>query len=46
VQLQNALRKRAEFETWELALIDGWDKRSVADIFVEVDRPLFTFTYT
>lgn len=46
VQLQNALRKRAEFEAWELALIDGWDKRSVSDIFVEVDRPLFTFTYT
>ncbi len=46
VQLQNALRKRSEFDAWELAIIDGWDKRNVADIFVEVDRPLFTFTFT
>ncbi|HKR00101.1 MAG TPA: hypothetical protein VJT09_05480, partial [Pyrinomonadaceae bacterium] len=46
IQLQNALRKRSEFEAWELALLDGWDKRSVADIIVEVDRPLFTFTFT
>lgn len=46
VQLQNALRKRSEFEAWEMAIIDHWEKRSVADIFIEVDRPLFTFTYT
>ncbi len=46
VQLQNALRKRSEFEAWEMAIIDGWDKRQVADIIVEVDRPLFTFTFT
>src|SRR5215213_3898715 len=46
VQLQNALRKRSEFEAWEMAIIDGWDKRQVADIIVSVDRPIFTFTFT
>lgn len=46
IQLQNALRKRSEFEAWELAIIDGWEKRNIADIIVEVDRPLFTFTFT
>jgi hypothetical protein len=46
IQLQNALRKRAEFEAWELAIIDSWEKRNVADIVIEVDRPLFTFTFT
>lgn len=46
IQLQNALRKRAEFEVWELAIIDDYNKRNVADIIVEVDRPLFTFTFT
>ena len=46
VQLQNALRKRSEFEAWEMAMVDGWDKRNIADIIVEVDRPLFTFTFT
>ena len=46
VQLQNALRKRSEFEVWEMAIIDGWDKRNIADMIVEVDRPLFTFTFT
>jgi hypothetical protein len=45
IQLQNALRKRSEFDAWELALIDSWDKRNIADIIVEVDRPLFTFTF-
>lgn len=45
-QLQNALRKRSEFEVWELAILDDYNKRSVADIIVEVDRPLFTFTFT
>jgi hypothetical protein len=46
IQLQNALRKRSEFEAWELAIIDSYDKRNVADIVVNVDRPLFTFTFT
>ena len=46
VQLQNALRKREETETWQLAMVDGWEKRNVADILIEVDRPLFTFTFT
>jgi hypothetical protein len=46
IQLQNALRKRSEVETWGMAIVDGWDKRNVADIIIEVDRPLFTFTFT
>jgi hypothetical protein len=46
VQLQNALRKRNEVDAWQLAMVDGWDKRSVADIVIEIDRPLFTWTFT
>jgi hypothetical protein len=46
VQLQNALRKRNEIEAWQLAMVDGWDKRDVADIVIEIDRPLFTWTFT
>jgi hypothetical protein len=46
VQLQNALRKRSEFEAWEMAIIDGWGKRDIADVIIEVDRPLFTFHFT
>jgi hypothetical protein len=46
VQLQNALLKRPEFEAWEMSVIDGWSNRQVADIIVEIDRPLFTFTFT
>lgn len=46
IQLQNALRKREEFDAWQMAIIDSWDKRNVADIFIEIDRPLFTYTFT
>jgi hypothetical protein len=46
VQLQNALRKRAEFDVWEMAILDGWKNREVADITIEIDRPIFTFTFT
>jgi hypothetical protein len=46
VQLQNALRKRSEIEAWQIAMIDGWDSRNVADTEIEIDRPLFTFTFT
>lgn len=45
VQLQNALRKREEFETWQLALLDGWGKHDIADVVIEVDRPLFTYDF-
>ena len=27
-------------------MIDGWDKRANADTEIEIDRPLFTFTFT
>lgn len=46
VQLQNALRKRAEFDTWGMAIMDDYQKRTVADIQIEIDRPLFTYTFT
>jgi hypothetical protein len=46
VQLQNALRKREEMDAWQLAIVDGWEKRNVADVLIEVDRPLFTYTFT
>jgi hypothetical protein len=46
VQLQNALRKRDEVDAWQLMIIDAWDKRDLADLFIEVDRPLFTYTFT
>lgn len=46
IQLQNALRQRTEFEAWQLAIVDGYDKRNIADIIIEVDRPLFTYTFT
>ena len=40
------MRKRSEFEAWEMTIIDDWDKRKVADIIIDIDRPLFTFTFT
>jgi len=46
VQLQNALRKREEFDRWHMAIVDGGAKSEVADIVIEVDRPLFTYTFT
>lgn len=44
--LQNALRKRKEFDTWQLVIVDGYDKRNVADLVIDIDRPLFTYTFT
>jgi hypothetical protein len=46
VQLENALRKRTEIDAWQVAMIDEWQKRDVADTHIEIDRPFFTFTYT
>lgn len=46
IQLQNALRKRQEFDDWQMAIIDAWDKRGVADVLIDIDRPLFTYTFT
>ena len=46
VQLQNALSKRVEFDAWQMAVVDGWEKRNVADILVEVDRPILTYSFT
>jgi len=46
VQLENALRKHNEIDGWQIAMVDGWEKRDVADTVIEIDRPFFTFTYT
>lgn len=46
VLLQNALRKRAEFDTWQMAIVDGARAHEVTDIFITIDRPLFTYTFT
>jgi len=46
VQLQNALRKHQEIDTWQIAMVDGWDKRNIADVLIDIDRPLFTYTFT
>ncbi|MGH9944575.1 MAG: S1C family serine protease [Pyrinomonadaceae bacterium] len=46
VQLQNELRKKPEFAAWQLTIIDGWQGRDAADVEIEVDRPLFTYTFT
>ena len=45
IQLQNELLKNKDFQAWNLAILD-WRKGDVADIIIEVDRPLFTFTFT
>ena len=46
VQLQNELRKRADFTAWGMAIVDDWEGRKLADIEIEIDRPLFTYTFT
>ena len=46
VQLQNALGKRQEMRAWQIGIIDGGASRDNADIFIEIDRPLFTYTFT
>ncbi|MEN3326662.1 MAG: hypothetical protein V7638_1469 [Acidobacteriota bacterium] len=45
-QLQNELRKRPEFETWQMAIVDGLRKENIADIVIDIDRPLFTYIFT
>lgn len=45
-QLQNELRKRDELAAWQMVILDGSKGSNFADIFVEIDRPLFTFTFT
>jgi hypothetical protein len=45
VQLQNELRKRVEFDQWQMAIVDS-SKLNAADILIEIDRPLFTYRFT
>jgi hypothetical protein len=42
-QLANELRKRPEFEEMELAIVKDPTK---ADLVINLDRPLFTYTFT
>ena len=46
VQLQNALRKQKEFDAWQMAILDSYDKLNPADLIISIDRPLFTYTFT
>lgn len=46
VQLQNELLKRDEMERWGVMIVDGWKQRDSVDLYVEIDRPLFTYTFT
>jgi hypothetical protein len=46
VQLQNELRKQADFVAWQMGIVDDWEGRKLADIEIEIDRPLFTYTFT
>ncbi len=46
VQLQNAMRNRDELDAWKMVIVNGWDKLSIADVLIEIDRPLFTYTFT
>jgi len=48
IQLQNELRKREEFENWQMAIVDGggWNQDKVSDVMIAIDRPLFTYTFT
>jgi hypothetical protein len=46
VQLQNELRKRDEFDRWEMAIVDHGDRYNAADVILEIDRPIFTYTFT
>jgi hypothetical protein len=46
VLLQNELRKQADFVAWGIAMVDGYEGYKVADIHIEIDRPLFTYTFT
>lgn len=46
VQLQNELRKQTDFIAWEMAIVDGYEGHKVADVCVEIDRPLFSYTFT
>src|SRR5688572_26212839 len=46
IQLQNELRKREEFDDWQMAIVDGWDQQKISDVIITIDRPVFTYTYT
>lgn len=45
-QLQNALRQTQEFKPWGLVLIESYEGHRVADLLINIDRPLFTYTFT
>jgi hypothetical protein len=46
IQLQNELRKRAEFNSWQMAIVDGSGNHAISDVVIEIDRPIFTYTFT
>ena len=44
-QLQNALRKREEFDAWQMVMVEARGKSDIADITISVERPVFTYTF-
>ncbi|HZS48219.1 MAG TPA: hypothetical protein VFC63_24330 [Blastocatellia bacterium] len=46
VMLQNAFRKRSDFDLLQVAMIDAYGKQDLADAIIEIDRPLFTYYFT
>ncbi len=46
IQLQNELRKQADFAAWQMVIVDDYKGYELADLEVAIDRPLFTYTFT
>lgn len=45
-RLRDELRRQSDFAAWRMAIAGDREGRDVADIEVEIDRPLFTRTFT
>ncbi|MCA1616776.1 MAG: hypothetical protein LC800_22345 [Acidobacteria bacterium] len=45
-RLRDELRKQSDFAAWRMAITGDGEGREPADIEVEIDRPLFTDTFT
>ncbi|MCA1616393.1 MAG: hypothetical protein LC800_20305 [Acidobacteria bacterium] len=45
-RLRDELRRQSDFAAWRMAIAGDREGRELADIEVEIDRPLFTSTFT
>lgn len=43
--LENALIANSDFARWKMFVVNGWDKRNLADIEISLEHQLFTFDY-